>query len=178
MSTVPEVQVMAIALDALHGTPVLLIQERGGANRILPVALDLPEAVAIESELEGRHSPRPATHELVGLIVDALGRRIDHVDLDAPQDGGLEAELVLDQDTRFPARVSDAVAVALHDGVPIRASDDLLDIAEALDLTIVVPGGAEATDAAPEPESDPETGAPPITEAEIAQFSAELDERT
>jgi len=37
------------------------------------------------------------------------------------------AELILDQNTRVSARVSDAIALALHLGVPIHAEDTVLD---------------------------------------------------
>ena len=39
------------------------------------------------------------------------------------------AELILDRDTRVSARVSDAVALALHLGIPIHAEDTVLDAA-------------------------------------------------
>ncbi len=39
------------------------------------------------------------------------------------------AELILDRDTRVSARVSDAVALALHLGIPIHAEDTVLDTA-------------------------------------------------
>jgi len=39
------------------------------------------------------------------------------------------AELVLDRNTRVSARVSDAIALALHLGVPIHAEDTVLDAA-------------------------------------------------
>ena len=39
------------------------------------------------------------------------------------------AELILDRDTRVSARVSDAVALALHLGIPIDAEDTVLDAA-------------------------------------------------
>jgi uncharacterized protein len=37
------------------------------------------------------------------------------------------AELILDRNTRVSARVSDAVALALHLGIPIHAEDTVLD---------------------------------------------------
>ena len=39
------------------------------------------------------------------------------------------AELILDRNARVSARVSDAVALALHLGIPIHAEDTVLDAA-------------------------------------------------
>jgi len=51
------------------------------------------------------------------------------VQVTAVRDNIFYAELVLDQDTRVSARVSDAVALALHLGIPIHAEDTVLDAA-------------------------------------------------
>jgi bifunctional DNase/RNase len=47
------------------------------------------------------------------------------------------AELVLDRDTRVSARVSDAVALALHLGIPIHAEDTVLAAAAVTTRSLV-----------------------------------------
>ena len=46
------------------------------------------------------------------------------------------AELILDQNTKVSARVSDAIALALHLGVAIHAEDSVLDAAAVANTAI------------------------------------------
>jgi uncharacterized protein len=142
---------------------MLLIRERDGAHRVLPVAIGLPEAVAIEMELQHGHTPRPLTHQLIARVVEGFGRRLDHVEVTALSEGIFYAELILDQGVRISARVSDAVAIALHQRAPIQAVDEVLDVAGTTELTVVRATDPPAEDA----EEDPEE--------QVAQFLEELD---
>ena len=56
------------------------------------------------------------------------------------------AELILDQNTKVSARVSDAIALALHLSIPIHAEDTVLDAAAVANTAI----RAEGDDHAPE----------------------------
>ena len=69
------------------------------------------------------------THQLIGDVIDAFGRRIEQVRITEVRDNVFYAELILDGNTRVSARVSDAIALALHLGVPIHAEDTVLDAA-------------------------------------------------
>ena len=55
------------------------------------------------------------------------------------------AELILDQNTRVSARVSDAIALALHLGVPIHAADAVLDAAAVANTAIRAEGEDHAS---------------------------------
>jgi uncharacterized protein len=57
----------------------------------------------------------------------AFGRRLEQVQITEVRDNIFYAELILDRNTRLTARVSDAVALALHLGIPIHAEDTVLD---------------------------------------------------
>ena len=54
------------------------------------------------------------------------------------------AELILDRDTRVSARVSDAVALALHLGIPIHTEDTVLDTVGVRNTVTRVEGEAPA----------------------------------
>jgi hypothetical protein len=58
-----------------------------------------------------------------------LGRRLEQVRITEVRDNVFYAELILDQNTKVSARVSDAIALALHLGVAIHAEDSVLDTA-------------------------------------------------
>jgi bifunctional DNase/RNase len=109
--------------------PVLLLQEASGDHRLLPVWIGIAEANAITVEQQRVPLPRPMTHQLIGDVVNAFGRHVEQVRITEVRDNIFYAELILDQHTRVSARVSDAIALALHLGVPIHAEDTVLDAA-------------------------------------------------
>ena len=60
--------------------------------------------------------------------------------------GHVHAELVISHDVRVSARVSDAVAMALHQGVSIHAADAVLEEAAVADLHVIDAGVDEGDD--------------------------------
>ncbi len=122
-------RVMAVGVEPGAYRPVLLLQEAGGDHRLLPVWIGIAEANAITVEQQRVSLPRPMTHQLIGEVIDAFGRHLEQVRITEVRDNIFYADLVLDQNTRVSARVSDAIALALHLGVPIHAEDTVLDAA-------------------------------------------------
>jgi bifunctional DNase/RNase len=122
-----KMQVAGIGLDAARGQAVLLLQESEDPHRVLPVWVGLPEAVAIDRESRHQPAPRPPTHQLIGDVVRAFGRRLDEVRITELRGGVFFAELALDHQATVSARVSDAVALAVHLDVPIYAAEAVLD---------------------------------------------------
>jgi len=92
-----EMSVAAVGLDAATSTPVVLLQEVAPRHRMLPV------------------------------WVGVAAVQFEDVCVTAVRDGVVHAELVIDRGLHVSARVSDAVAVALHVGAPIMATDTVLD---------------------------------------------------
>jgi bifunctional DNase/RNase len=126
---VPEVRVVGVGLDGERrpSRPVLWLQEISGGHRVLPLWIGLPEAAAIISEQRGVRGPRPSTHQLMGSVIDALQRRLERVAIVELRDSIFHAELVFDAATVISARPSDAMALALHFGVPIHVEEPVLD---------------------------------------------------
>ena len=124
-----EMRVMAVGMEPGASRPVLLLEEANGDHRLLPVWIGAAEANAITLEQHGISGPRPMTHQLIGHVLSAFGRRLERVRVTEVRDNIFYAELILDRDTRVSARVSDAVALALHLGIPIDAEDTVLDAA-------------------------------------------------
>jgi uncharacterized protein len=139
---VQEMLVVAIGVDSRAALPVLLLQEASARHRVLPVWVGVAEANAIELERHHLVAPRPATHQLICQVIGSLGRRLDHVCITEVRDGVFYAQLVFDAETAVSARLSDAVAVALHLDVPIRAADEVLDEAALADVDEVDTGPA------------------------------------
>lgn len=128
---------VAIGVDSRAALPVLLLQETAARHRVLPVWVGVAEANAIELERHHLMAPRPATHQLICRVIGSLGRRLDHVCITEVRDSVFYAQLVFDAETAVSARPSDAVAMALHLDVPIRAADEVLDQAALADVEVV-----------------------------------------
>lgn len=160
-----EVRVIAIGFDPAHSQPLLLLREVIGRRRVLPVWVGAPEASAIELERRGISTPRPTTHRLICSVIEASGRRLDAVCITMVRDSVFHAELLLDNGTTVSARVSDAVALALHVGVPIRSEDAVLEEVGLEDPTLV---GV--------PDEEDDEGAAPDQAEEIERFRRFLDE--
>ncbi|WP_246632688.1 bifunctional nuclease family protein [Pseudonocardia nigra] len=170
-------RVVAIGMDPQVSQPVLLLQEIAGRHRVLPVWVGVPEATAIELERQRVITPRPTTHRLIGEVITSCGRQLERVRVTMMRDNVFHGELVLDGGTRISARVSDAVALALHLDVPIQAEDDVLDQVAVADAEVVTldPGGeAEPLDLDPADRPPAEGGA--IDVGEIAEFRRFLDD--
>jgi bifunctional DNase/RNase len=142
-------QVVAIGLDAQRGTPLLLVAERTGRHRALPLSIGIAEAFAIQIALSGTRPPRPPNHQLIAEVITALGTQLDHVEITALRDNIFHADLVFTPDLRISSRPSDAIALALQTSRPIRATDELLDLvgttAYTLDPTVADHDEAEIT---------------------------------
>jgi uncharacterized protein len=141
-----EMRVMAVGVESVASRPVLLLQEAGGDHRLLPVWIGNAEANAITVEQHGVSLPRPMTHQLIGDVVRVFGRHVEQVRITEVRDDIFYAELILDQNIRVSARVSDAIALALHLGVPIHAEDAVLDAAAVANTAIRAEGDDRAPD--------------------------------
>ena len=137
---------MAVGAESGASRPVLLLQEAAGDHRLLPVWIGPAEANAIAVEQQGVSLPRPMTHQLIGDVIDAFGRQLQQVRITEIRGNIFYAELILDRNIRVSARVSDAIALALHLGAPIYADDTVLDAA-AVAQTAVRREGAEGASA-------------------------------
>lgn len=117
-------KVFKVIVHARTREPVLVLAEVDG-ERCLPVFLRQPQADVIASG--PRDDDQFLTQDLLVPTVQALGRSLEGVEITALEDGVFKAALVFDQDTRLVARPSDALAIAVRDGLPIAVADEILD---------------------------------------------------
>ncbi|MBA2389808.1 MAG: bifunctional nuclease family protein [Geodermatophilaceae bacterium] len=118
-------RVLRLVVHAPTRQPVLLLGEVDG-ERCVPVFLRQPQADVIAL---GPRSEDDVllTQDLLGPVVRGLGRSLDRVEITELRDGAFYADLVFDSGTRIAARPSDALAVAVRDGVPISMAAAILD---------------------------------------------------
>lgn len=136
---------VGVRVEIPANTPMVLLQETVGDQRLLPILIGGAEASAIHYALEGVQPPRPLTHDLFVTVLQTLGAQLDHVLVTEVRDHTYYAELHLTTPAGpkvVSSRPSDAIALAVRCGAPLFAADDLLDEVGQLP--------------APEPEDDAE----------------------
>jgi uncharacterized protein len=128
-------ELLGVRLEQPANSPVLLLREREGQRRVLPIYIGGPEAAAIAYALEGATPPRPLTHDLLCNVLQELGATLSRVLVTEYREHTYYAELHLDrggQELVISSRPSDAVALAVRTGAPLFATETLLDAAGQL----------------------------------------------
>ena len=123
-------ELVGVRVEIPANTPMVLLQEQSGAQRLLPIYIGSPEAAAIHYALEGAEPPRPLTHDLFVNVLAELGATLDHVVVTEVREHTYYAELHLKLggvDHVVSSRPSDAIALAVRCGAALYAADDLLD---------------------------------------------------
>lgn len=117
-------------MELMGNVPVLLLREREGLRRVLPIYVGVPEATSIQWATEGREAPRPLTHDLVVDVLGALGAVLEKVVITDVQEGTFFADLHL-QSRSGPvivsSRPSDAIAIAVRAGAMVYCAPEVLD---------------------------------------------------
>jgi bifunctional DNase/RNase len=141
-----EMQLSAVRVELPSNTPILLLQEAGGANRTLPIYIGPAEAQAIAFAQQGVDTPRPMTHDLMRDLLQEVGATVECIVITELRDRTFYAEirlLVGGQRRVVSARPSDAVALAVRVRTTIYAEEELLD-AEGVILPEEEPEPAES----------------------------------
>ncbi|MBF7083986.1 bifunctional nuclease family protein [Desulfallas sp. Bu1-1] len=132
------VKVKGIAYD-ISGSPIILLTDPA-EQKVLPIWIGLLEAHSIALAMEGTPPPRPMTHDITLTICQTLGAKLTGVEITQVKDNTYFAELYLSSngnDYLIDIRPSDAIALAVRAGIPIRISESLreqmLEIKQILD---------------------------------------------
>ncbi|WP_379583021.1 bifunctional nuclease family protein [Pseudonocardia hispaniensis] len=168
-----EMRVVGIGSGPAAAQRVLVLGTRQHGpepDRYLVLWIGEAEAAAIEMEQRQVIPPRPATHQLIAQVIMALGHELAEVRVVALCDEVFHAELAMRSGAVVSARPSDAVAIALHSGVRIMATRELLDQAAVPNLA-----GITLVRAFPPPaRSEPDRPAA-VEEQEIERFRSFLE---
>jgi uncharacterized protein len=101
-----------------------------GGERGFPIVIGNSEALEIHRVVHGLDSKRPLTHQLTYAAIEALGAKIDKVDIVDLKSNTFYAQILLQRGTAestvLDARPSDAIALALRARCKIRVSEDVL----------------------------------------------------
>ena len=138
-----QMDLVGVRVEIPDNTPVLVLREHEGQQRLLPILIGSPEAAAIHSAMEGIVPPRPLTHDLIVILLAQFDTRLESVVITEVRDHTYYAELHLSVSGKpvvISSRPSDAVAIAVRTHTTIFATESLLD-------EVAVEAPAEATEA-------------------------------
>jgi bifunctional DNase/RNase len=124
-----EMVVESVRVHMLSSQHVVILKDTG-RDRYLPIWIGPWEANAIAMRLQGVTPERPLTHDLFSRTLEELGVSVKRIVVSDLSDETFRARLVLELDGRdvdIDARPSDAIALAVRAGVPIYATDSVMD---------------------------------------------------
>jgi uncharacterized protein len=123
-------RMLRLIVHARSRQPVLVLGEVDG-DRCLPVFLRPQQAEVIAVGPRSDAGDQGQVQDVLVPVAGALGARVVAAELTALVDGVYEAELVLrdveDAEVRVGVRPSDALAVAVREGLGISVADAILD---------------------------------------------------
>jgi bifunctional DNase/RNase len=134
-----EMVVESVRVHMLSSQHVVILRDTV-RERYLPIWIGPWEANAIAMRLQGVTPERPMTHDLFSSTLEQLGVVVRQIVVSDLADDTFRARMFLELDGKsfeMDARPSDAIALAIRAGVPIFASDSVLDRAA------VIPESAE-----------------------------------
>lgn len=125
-------KLVGVRLELPSNSPIVLLKEQTGVERLLPIFIGTAEATSIALALEEVDTPRPMTHDLMRDVINALEAQVTRVVITDLQDKTFFAELHLMVGGRsivVSSRPSDAMALAARMDTPVFAAESVLDAA-------------------------------------------------
>ncbi len=129
----------AASLEGFTQMDVVTVMPEGGGGTVLlsdhdrewvvPIAVGGTEALSIALRAERRRYERPLTHDLVDTVIRELGGQLTEIRIDALESQVFTARATITQGKatkRVDLRASDAIALALGNGLPIWLADPVL----------------------------------------------------
>ncbi len=132
-----ELAQILLMTDNVNSPQVIVLREKDGGARSFMVHIGLFEALAINRQVHGESVARPLTHDLLMMVLGALGGRLDRVSIsdlkeDAEGNGTFYGFLTVlreggGEPVLVDCRPSDAIAMATRAGCPIFVSREVID---------------------------------------------------
>ncbi len=130
-----EMELHRILISETSDQQYIFLKEKGG-ERTVPIVIGFYEAQAIDRFVKEQTSPRPLTHDLFSHVIEALGARVEKIEVTNLKDSTFFAvvHLVTSDDRRveIDARPSDAIALATASKAKIFVSEQVLEESAAV----------------------------------------------
>jgi bifunctional DNase/RNase len=119
-----------LAMDLVSNSPVVVLAAKE-LDKVLPIWIGHNEAWAIAMEISGVGSKRPLTHDLFKTAIEAMGGKLDKVEITELKEQTFFARLYISVNSKtvdIDARPSDSIALALKTKSPIYVNEDLFTV--------------------------------------------------
>lgn len=129
MDDLYKLRLTGITYNQIESGAYALVLEEETSGRRLPIIIGYPEAQAIECKLQEIKTPRPLTHDLMTVMLDAFDIKLKNVVIRKLPNGVFAADLTLESGgtiRTIDSRSSDAVALAIRTGATIYTTEEVL----------------------------------------------------
>ncbi len=123
-----QMELSRIVISEMQDRQLIWLREVDG-ERTFQIVIGAYEAMAIDRRLKGNPMPRPMTHDLLANVIEALGGRIERIEINDLQTGTFFAKIHIRQNgqlVQIDSRPSDAIALGIASMVPIYVADHVL----------------------------------------------------
>ncbi len=137
MNDLIPVKVEKVVVDENIGGPFVLLKKVDG-EVYLPISIGFAEAQSILLALENIKPPRPMTHDLILILLDALEVEIQRIVVNDLVNSTFYARIVLRKENTLysiDARPSDSLALAVRKDLPVFVAKHVMDEAGQYNLT-------------------------------------------
>lgn len=131
-----KVNIDRVLVSQTEAVVVLMAENGDYPGKVLPVFIDLGQAMNIQVSLEGRMVGRPLTHDLFTTVLNEMNAIVDQVTIEEIAQNTFFANLQLEIEKNgkrdkitLDARPSDCIALAVRAGAPIFVRRKVLDAA-------------------------------------------------
>ncbi|MCX7838816.1 MAG: bifunctional nuclease family protein [Anaerolineae bacterium] len=110
-------------------SPHRIVVLKDDDERFLPIWIGPFEADAITIALQGTQPARPLTHDLLKTLITQLGGHAQYITVTDLRDDTFYAEIVMEvggKRVTLDSRPSDAIALAVRLGIPIRVNESVM----------------------------------------------------
>ena len=124
-----EMELTRILIAETREGQVIVLKEKNG-ERAFPIVIGFFEAAAIDRHVKEIPSPRPLTHDLLSSVIREMGGTLERINVNDLRDNTFYGQLIIKragEEIVVDSRPSDAIALAVQNGVPIFVAERVLD---------------------------------------------------
>jgi len=124
-----QMELNRIIISEMRQEQVIVLKEVDG-ERNFPIVIESAQAIAIDRRLRGIPPQRPMTHDLLSSIIEQMGGKLDHIEINDLKDHTFFARIFISQDGRLisvDSRPSDAIALGIATMAPIFVAEHVLN---------------------------------------------------
>ena len=122
-----------IIISEMQDRQIIVLKELDG-ERSFPIVIGSGEAYAIDRRLKGIPAARPMTHDLLAAVIEALGGKLEAIEINNLQEHTFFARLHIRRDGQLitvDSRPSDAIALGVATNVKILVAEHVLNEASS-----------------------------------------------